>query len=132
MCIRDRDRTLPKDLDSIVANDKLADEFNMGAVHMLLLDSDLSTKQISDMSKEMEKVDGVKAVLGLKSIVGPAIPDSMIPSSLKDLLSNENYQIMLVTNEYATASDEVNSQITDLNQILKRYDPNGMLVGRCV
>lgn len=123
------DRTLPKDLDSIVANDKLADEFNMGAVHMLLLDSDLSTKQISDMSKEMEKVDGVKAVLGLKSIVGPAIPDSMIPSSLKDLLSNENYQIMLVTNEYATASDEVNSQITDLNQILKRYDPNGMLVG---
>ena len=123
------DRTLPKDLDSIVANDKLSDEFNMGAVHMLLLDSDLSTKQISNMSKEMEKVDGVKSVLGLKSIVGPAIPDSMIPSSLKDLLSNENYQIMLVTNEYATASDEVNSQITDLNSILKRYDPNGMLVG---
>lgn len=123
------DRTLPRDLDSIVANEKLADHFDMGAVHMLLLDSDLSTKQVSDMSKEMEAVDGVKAVLGLKSIIGPAIPDSMIPSSLKDLLSNENYQLMLVSNEYATASDSVNDQIAQLNSILKRYDPEGMLVG---
>lgn len=123
------DRTLPRDLPSIVANEKLAEDFNMGAVHMLLLDSGLSTKEISDMSKEMEQVDGVSAVLGLKSIVGPAVPESMIPKSLKDLLSNENYQIMLVTNEYATASDSVNAQITDLNSILKQYDPDGMLVG---
>ena len=40
-----------------------------------------------------------------------------------------NYELMLITNEYQTASEEVNDQINELNQILKSYDKNGMLVG---
>lgn len=81
------------------------------------------------MIDEIEQVDGVKQVLGLESIIGPAFPQSMIPPDIKDILESGQYELMLITNEYATASDEVNRQIEDLNQVLKKYDPTGMLVG---
>jgi predicted RND superfamily exporter protein len=74
-------------------------------------------------------VDGVKAVLGLETLLGSRIPDSMIPDSVKEILENENYKLLLIDNQYKVASDEVNEQITQLNAILKKYDPTGMLVG---
>lgn len=123
------DETLPEDLPSIMANKKLQDEFQMGAMHMLLIDSSLPGKEVRKMIGEMEEVDGVKAVLGMETLLGSRIPESMIPSSIKEVLTNEEYELMLVDNEYKTASDEVNAQIEQLNAILKKYDPNGMLVG---
>ncbi|MDO5540969.1 MAG: MMPL family transporter [Eubacteriales bacterium] len=121
--------TLPKELDSIQAQDKLEEDYNMGAMHMLLLSRDMTGKQIREMTEEMEQVDGVKGVLGLESVLGSRIPASMIPEELTGTLENENYELLLVNNEYKVASDEVNAQITQLNEILKRYDPKGMLVG---
>lgn len=101
----------------------------MGAAHMILLDQNISDKGKYEMIDEIEQVDGVKQVLGLESIIGPAFPQSMIPPDIKDILESGQYELMLITNEYATASDEVNRQIEDLNQVLKKYDPTGMLVG---
>jgi hypothetical protein len=123
------DETLPDDLPSIMANTKLQEEYDMGALHMLLVDSSLSSKEIRAMASEMEEVDGVKAVLGLETLLGSRIPDSMIPDSVKEMLENENYKLLLIDNQYKVASDEVNEQITQLNTILKKYDPTGMLVG---
>ncbi|MDO4522433.1 MAG: efflux RND transporter permease subunit [Eubacteriales bacterium] len=123
------DETLPKTLPSIMANTKLQEEYNLGAMHMLLVDSTMSSKEIREMSDEMEQVDGVKGVYGLETLLGSRIPDDMIPKKLRETLENDNYKLMLVNNEYKVASDEVNEQITQLNEILKRYDPTGMLVG---
>lgn len=123
------DSSLPEDLESIVANTKLQEEYHMGAAHMILLDQNISDKGKYEMIDEIEQVDGVKQVLGLESIIGPAFPQSMIPPDIKDILESGQYELMLITNEYATASDEVNRQIEDLNQVLKKYDPTGMLVG---
>ena len=123
------DASLPEELPSIQANNKLQEKFEMGALHMLLIDSSLPSKQVHEMMEEMEQVDGVKGVLGLETLVGSRIPESMIPDSIKEILENENYELMLVNNEYKVATDEVNAQIEELNTILKKYDPNGMLVG---
>lgn len=123
------DETLPEDLPSSLANKKMQDDYNMGAMHMLLIDSDLESKDVRRMISEMEEVDGVKSVLGMETLVGSRIPESMIPDSVKEILENENYELMLVMNEYKVASDEVNDQLTHLNEILKKYDPKGMLVG---
>lgn len=123
------DSSLPKDLESIMANEKLQEEYHMGAAHMILMDKNVSGKEKHKMIKEMEKVDGVKEVLGLESIIGPSLPESMIPQDIKDILESDNYELMLITNEYQTASEEVNAQINELNRILKSYDKNGMLVG---
>ncbi len=123
------DASLPEELPSIQANNKLQEKFSMGALHMLLIDSSLPSKQVHEMIEEMEQVDGVKGVLGLETLLGSRIPESMIPDSIKEILENENYELMLINNEYKVATDEVNGQITELNEILKKYDPNGMLVG---
>lgn len=123
------DETLPDDLPSIQANKKLQEEYDMGAMHMLLIDSSLSGKTIREMASEMEDVDGVSAVVGLETLLGSRIPEDMIPKSIREILENENYKVMLVSNKYKVATDEVNAQITSLNKILKKYDPNGMLVG---
>ena len=121
--------TLPKELDSIRAQDKLKEDYDMGAMHMLLLSRDISGKDIRKMAEEMEQVDGVKGVLGLETVLGSRIPADMIPAELTETLENENYELMLINNEYKVATDEVNDQITQLGEILKKYDPKGMLVG---
>ena len=123
------DSSLPKELESIRANEKLQEDYHMGAAHMILLDKNLPNKEKHKMIKDMEEVDGVKEILGLETIIGPAFPESMIPKDIKEILESEHYELMLVTNEYLTASDEVNAQIDELNQILKSYDEKGMLVG---
>lgn len=123
------DATLPKDLESIQANTKLQEEYDMGAAHMILLDKNVDDKQKYQMISEMEKVDGVKQVLGLETVVGPTMPKNMIPKDILEVLESDNYELMLVMNEYPVASDQVNQQIDKLNKVLKQYDPKGMLVG---
>ena len=121
--------TLPESLDSITANHKLDEQYDMGATHMILADSNLSSKEAKAMLKEIEKVDGVKMALGYDSLVGPGIPKEFIPDDIKDVLESENYQLIVVTSEYAVASDEVNEQCSQINQIIKKYDSKAMLIG---
>ena len=123
------DETLPKDLQSIMANEKLQEEFDMNATHMLLASVDLDAKDIKHMSDEIKKTDGVSWVLGLNSVKGAALPDEMIPDELKSSLQNENWQLLLIGSRYKVASDEVNRQCDELDRICKSYDPKSMLVG---
>lgn len=123
------DSTLPRDLDSIVANSKLTDEFNMSSTHMLLADSNMKSKDVNIMLKEMEGVDGVKFALGLDTLIGPAIPEEIIPDSVKSILKSDKWQLIMIGSEYMTATDEVNEQVEVLNNIAKSYDKNAMLIG---
>lgn len=123
------DETLPKDLPSIVANDKLNENFDMNATHMLLLSADLPSKDVKHMAEEMKKVDGVNWVLGLNSIKGSALPDELIPLDMTEALMNDNWQLLLIGSQYKVASDEVNRQCESISAICKSYDKAGMLVG---
>lgn len=121
--------TLPKTLQSIKGNDKLTSDYNMGATDIIIADSSLSAKDSQNMITEIEKVDGVKMAASLDSIAGPSIPEEAIPDNIKDIMKNGDYQMMLVTSEYATASDEVNNQCDEINKIIKKYDDSAMLIG---
>ena len=123
------DATLPEYLQSIQANEKLSDEFDMNATHMVLADADLSSKDAKAMLGEMSDVDGVKFALGLDSILGSAIPRDMIPEEFGDALKQGNWQLILVQSEYKVATDEVNEQCSELNSIIKKYDSSAMLIG---
>lgn len=123
------DATLPKYLQSIQANEKLSDEFDMNATDMVLANADLSPKDAKAILKEMGNVKGVKFALGLDSILGPSVPRDMIPDELTGTLKQGDYQLMLVQSEYKVASDEVNEQCTELNRIIKKYDDSAMLIG---
>ncbi len=123
------DATLPKYLQSIQANEKLSDEFDMNATHMVLADADLSSKDAKAMLGEMSDVEGVKFALGLDSILGSAIPRDMIPEEMGDALKQGKWQLMLVQSEYKVATNEVNDQCSKLNSIIKKYDSSAMLIG---
>lgn len=125
----DMGQCLPEDLPFVKANEKLSEDFNVSSTLMLLVDADTPTKQVKEMAGEMEKVDGVAYVLGLDSLLGDRVPEEMIPDSVKNTLQSGNWKLLLVNSEYHAASDAVNRQIDTLNGILKRYDPDGMLIG---
>ena len=123
------DRSVPDDLPFRVANNKLADEFQMNSTHMLLVDSDMQKKDVSNMMKEIDKVDGVKFTLGLESIMGSAVPDDIVPGGLQETVKGENYQLLIINSEYSVASSKVNRQINEINKIVKHYDDSGLLIG---
>lgn len=123
------DTTLPKYLESIQANDKLSNDFEMNATHMVLAGADLSSKDAKAMLDEMSDVEGIRFTLGLDSVLGSAIPREIIPEDLTATLKKENWQLILVQSEYKVASDEVNKQCDELNAIIKKYDSNAMLIG---
>ena len=123
------DETLPKDLPSIIANEKLKKDYDMNTTHMILVDSSVEPADVAKMIDKMDDVDGVKWALGLDALIGPAIPQDMIPNSVTDMLKNDKYQLLLVNSEYKVASDELNAQIKDLNKVLHKYDKGGMLIG---
>ena len=125
----DMSRVMPQDMESIKANQKLEETFDMSTTHLLLVDADVPQKDVRDMTKEMQQVDGVTSVLGIDSLLGAGIPESIIPPETLSLVKGERYQLMLVNSAYVISSDEVNVQIDSLNAILKRYDKGGMLIG---
>lgn len=125
----DMGQCLPEDLPFVKANEKLSEDFNVSSTLMLLVDADTPREQVKEMAGEMEKVDGVAYVLGLDSLLGDRVPEEMIPDSVKNTLQSGNWKLLLVNSEYHAASDAVNRQIDTLNGILKRYDPDGMLIG---
>ena len=123
------DSTLPADLDSIVANTKLEEEYGMNSTHILMADADMSAKDASKMMNDIEKIDGVQFAMGFNSLVGPAIPEEAVPESIKSKLKSENWQLILIGSDYMVASDEVNAQVSEINNVVKKYDSEAMLIG---
>ena len=125
----DMGQCLPQDMEFVIANSKLREDFDVASTHMVLVDADLPAKDVRAMTKEMEQVDGVKYVLNLESVVGSAVPEEILPESVTSVLKSDRWELMLINSEYRVASDDVNGQIDALNAILKKYDPSGMLIG---
>lgn len=125
----DMGESLPEDMKYVIANSKLSEDFDIASTHMILVDSCLPAKSVKTMIKSMEKVDGVKYVLGLESVVGTRVPEEILPESITSILKSDQWKLYLINSKYRVASNEVNEQINNLNMILKEYDKNGMLIG---
>ena len=122
-------QTLPKNLPSMVAGQKMEDTFSMNNTLMILADADLDAKSGDRMAAEIKNLDGVKSVISLDSFLGEGIPREILPDEVTDVLYGGGYQLMLVASEYVTATDEVNQQIDAINEIIHRYDDKAMLIG---
>ncbi|WP_236785020.1 efflux RND transporter permease subunit [Anaerococcus ihuae] len=126
------DRSLPQDLDSIVALNKMKKDFNMASTHFVVVDEDLSKKNINSLVDELKYVDGVNSVLSANSLTGLTIPDSVLPDKLKDNFTKNGYQMIMINSKYQTASDKVNKQVDQINKIVKNHDKKGYLTGEAV
>ncbi len=125
----DMGQCLPPDMEYVVANEKLSDEFQIASTHMVLVDANLPAADVRSMLKEMEEVDGVKYALGMESVLGSRVPEEILPDAVRDVFESDRHELILINSEYKVASEEVNNQIDALNSILKRYDASGMLIG---
>ena len=125
----DMGQCLPEDMEYVIANKKLSEEFDIASTHMLLVNADLPDSDVRAMIDEMEQVPGVKYVLGMESVVGPMIPMEVLPDSVRSMLESDQWELLLINSEYKVASDDVDQQIDQLNAILKKYDEGGMLIG---
>lgn len=125
----DMGQCLPEDMEYVIANSKLSEEFDIASTHMVLVDASVPSKSVRSMIKEMENIDGVKYVLGLESVVGSRVPEEILPDSIREILKSDRWELLLINSEYKVASDDVNAQIDSLNTVLKKYDPTGMLIG---
>ena len=122
-------KSLPSTLESNVANEKLEEDFDMSVLHMVMMDKDMDAKDKRDMLNAIDEVDGVKWTISLNSLVGATIPDSMIPKDIKSMLQSDNWELAFVCSQYQSATEEVNSQIAQINDIVKGYDENAMVIG---
>ena len=125
----DMGECLPRDMEYVIANSKLSEEFNIASTHMVLVDADLPAKSVRSMISEMKKIDGVKYVLGLESVLGSRVPEEILPDGLRQILKSDRFELLLINSEYNVASDAVNNQIDELNEVLKTFDPTGKLIG---
>lgn len=122
-------KSLPSTLESNVANEKLEEDFDMSVLHMVMMDKNMDAKDKRDMLNAIDEVDGVKWTISLNSLVGATIPDSMIPKDIKSILQSDNWELAFVCSQYQSATEEVNSQIAQINDIVKGYDENAMVIG---
>ena len=122
-------KSLPSTLESNVANEKLEEDFDMSVLHMVMMDKNMDAKDKRDMLNAIDEVDGVKWTISLNSLVGATIPDSMIPKDIKSMLQSDNWELAFVCSQYQSATEEVNSQIAQINDIVKGYDEKAMVIG---
>ena len=125
----DEENIDPDQLGFVLADDKLNEYFDVASTHMIVCDANMSHKDAKAMLGEIETVDGVKYALGMDSLVGAMIPQEVIPEKLTETLKSGGYQLILINSEYKVSTDECNAQIDSINSVLKKYDPNGMLIG---
>jgi predicted RND superfamily exporter protein len=123
------DSSLPDYLPSVQANQELNETFDMSTIHIILADENLEAKDVKNMLSEIEQVDGVSFALSEDSLIGSRIPKDFLPASATEELASGGRQLMIIGSKYKVASDEANAQVDQLNEILKRYDPSGLLIG---
>lgn len=122
-------QSLPASLPGNVANEKLQEDFDMSTMHMILMNKDMDSKDKRDMMEAVDRVDGIKWTIGMNSLFGPSIPDSMIPKDIKKMLQSDKYELAFVCSEYESATPTVNKQIAAIDKIVKSYDSSAMVIG---
>ncbi len=125
----DLTQTLPDTLESVQGANEVDAKFDMNSAYMLLVDKNLDSASMNQMIKELKNTDGILAVLGTDSIIGPSLPREFIPEDLLSDLESDEWKMVLLTTDYKIASDEINSQISEVDRIVKSYDPKAMVVG---
>ena len=123
------DESLPDNLPSIVANDKLKNEFNMVSTNIILVSDDLDRYKVKEMVKELNNVDGVTMAAALESVLGSRIPENFLPNELLEQVKKGGYEGIIVNSKYKSATNEVAVQLDEINEIVKKYDPEGLVGG---
>lgn len=123
------DKGLPSSLESITANKTLKEKFNMVSTEIILIDKNVPDSDIKEMLDKLEELDGIEWTIGLSKLADTGIPKDAIPTDILDKVQNDKYQLIILNSIYEMATDELNSQVDEVNKIIKEYDENAILAG---
>lgn len=122
-------QSLPDSLPGNIANKKLAEDFEMSNIHMVMMNKNMDNKVKREMMEKIDEVDGVKWTMSMNSLLGPTIPDSMIPKDVKKMLQSDSCELAFICSEYESATPKVNKQIAEIDKIVKASDRSSMVIG---
>jgi len=120
---------LPQDLQSCIANAELRDKFDLVATQIILVDKDIKDNDLNDMVEEIENVDSINLVLSPSQLSDLAIPEDMMPNSVKSVFESDQYKMILVNSTEEIATEKLNNIINEINSIVKKYDKNAIMAG---
>lgn len=123
------DESLPDNLPSIIATNKLKKDYNMNSTNIVLVKDSLKPYKVEQMIKEIENLDGINSVVALEKIIGPSVVQDILPSNLLNSVKSGGYEQLIVNSKYRAATDEAGIQIKKLNEIVHKYDKNGLVGG---
>lgn len=123
------DKALPQDMPSIVGINKMKENFDMATTHFVIVDDTLPSRELAQMTTDLQELDGISSVLALNTFIGPAINDDFIPDSIKEICAKDGKQMMMINSSYSAASDAEKAQLEQMNAIIKAHDPTGMITG---
>ncbi|MDU2110438.1 MAG: MMPL family transporter, partial [Peptoniphilus lacydonensis] len=126
------DRSLPQDLDSIVALNKMKKDYDMASTHFIVVKDDLSNSDLDGLINDVKGTDGINSVLSVSSLTGFTFPSEFLPDKVQDNFSKGGYQMIMANSKYQTASPEVKKQVNTLKKVVNKYDKNGYLTGEAV
>lgn len=126
------DRSLPQDLDSIVALNKMKKDYDMASTHFIVVKDDLSNSDLEGLISDLKGLDGINSVLSASSVTGFTIPSEFLPEKLQDNFSKNGYQMIMANSKYQTASPEVKKQVSEMKSLINKYDDEGYLTGEAV
>ena len=122
------DSSLPDSLSRIEATHELKDNFGIISTELVLVDSDMESSKLKEMTNEIKSVEGIDGVISYAEIADK-LPEEMLPNNVREIFKTEKYQLLIVNSKYEIATDELNNQINEINSIIKKYDENGILAG---
>lgn len=122
-------KALPGYLTSMQGFEKLKNDFNMACTQFVIVDDSIPAAKLMEMEKKLENMDGVSSLLAYNSIVGPAIPDDILPDEIMQLCKQDGLQLFLVNSKFDPATPELTAQLQQMEQIVKSYDPNAYITG---
>ena len=126
------DRSLPQDLDSIVALNKMKKDYDMASTHFILVKDDLSKSSLDNLISDLKEIDGINSVLSVSSVTGVSLPIDFLPNKLQENFSKGGYQMIMANSKYQTASPEVKNQIKNMRNVINKCDKKGLLTGEAV
>lgn len=122
-------KALPQEMTSVASLSKLKTDFGMSSTYFALLNDDVDSYNALKLADEFRDVEGVSSVLSLQSVVGPSVPDEMIPDAVADICRKGGYELMMINSVYPSSGDETDVQAEKILNILKSYDGKGLLTG---
>ncbi len=122
------DKSLPTTLKSVEANNTLQEKFDIVSAEVLLVDKNIPDYKVNEMLEEIEAVEGIEWTLGYPKIA-ESIPQTVLPQEINEIFENDQYQMIIINSRYEMATDELNEQITQINEIIKQYDEKAILAG---